>query len=257
MTQKKYTTKFKTKLVLETLKERQTTQELAQKYEITPQQINKWKREFLSHAEIVFEKGLKSKKTEAQDKVELDFLKNSELESISHVFEKHYEKHKFNDNLQRRLYGEIKTRLHDEMLTKVDRMAMASGLESRTPLLDHEFVEYVFNIHSKYKLLNRSEGKVIFKKALEKYLPKDILYRKKSGFSIPIDYWFKNQLSDFVDNILSEEELKKHGLFNIDYVNQLKKHQRNGTAYGTKSALYNHIFLLVVFQLWYKKHIEN
>jgi transposase len=77
MTQKKYTTKFKTKLVLETLKERQTTQELAQKYEITPQQINKWKREFLSHAEIVFEKGLKSKKTEAQDKVELDFFKNA------------------------------------------------------------------------------------------------------------------------------------------------------------------------------------
>jgi asparagine synthase (glutamine-hydrolysing) len=185
------------------------------------------------------------------------FFDGKEFMPISHVFKKHYSKQKFNDHLQRRLYGEIKSRLQDEMLTKVDRMSMVYGLEARTPLLDHKFVEYVFNINSKYKLKNRSNGKVIFKKMLEKYLPNNILYRKKSGFSIPIDYWFKNQLSDFVDNILSEEELKKHGLFNINYVNQLKKHQRKGNAYGTKSALYNHIFLLVVFQLWYKKHFEN
>jgi len=89
MTRRKYTTKFKTKLVLEALKERYTTQELSQKYEITPQQINMWKREFLANAEAVFDKGLKSKKTEAQEKeehllkvigqqkVELDFLKNA------------------------------------------------------------------------------------------------------------------------------------------------------------------------------------
>jgi transposase len=89
MTRRKYTSKFKTKVVLESLKERETTQELAQKFEITPQQINLWKREFLASAETVFDKGLKSKKTESQEKeehllkvigqqkVELDFLKNA------------------------------------------------------------------------------------------------------------------------------------------------------------------------------------
>ena len=89
MTRRKFTSKFKTKVVLESLKERSTTQELAQKFEITPQQINLWKREFLSSAATVFDKGVKSKKTEVQEKeerllkvigqqkVELDFLKNA------------------------------------------------------------------------------------------------------------------------------------------------------------------------------------
>jgi transposase len=89
MTRRKFTSKFKTKVVLEALKERQTTQELAQRFDISPQQINLWKREFLVQAEIIFDKGTKSKKTEAQEKeehflkvigqqkIELDFLKNA------------------------------------------------------------------------------------------------------------------------------------------------------------------------------------
>ena len=89
MTRRKFTPKFKTKVVLEALKERQTIKELAQSYEISPQQINLWKREFLSQAESVFAKGEKSGKSEAeekedrllkvigQQKVELDFLKNA------------------------------------------------------------------------------------------------------------------------------------------------------------------------------------
>ena len=89
MTRRKFTSKFKAKLVLEALKERQTTQELAQKFEITPQQINLWKREFLAAAETVFEKGSRSQKSKAQEKeerllktigtlkVENDFLKNA------------------------------------------------------------------------------------------------------------------------------------------------------------------------------------
>ena len=89
MTRRKFTSKFKTKVVLEALKERQSAKELAQKFEITPQQINLWKREFLSEAESVFDKGSTSKKSESeekedrllkvigQQKVELDFLKNA------------------------------------------------------------------------------------------------------------------------------------------------------------------------------------
>lgn len=89
MTRKKYTSKFKTKVVLETLKERLSVADLAQKYEIAPQQIHLWKREFLSKAESVFESKSKSIKSQAQEekdtllksigqlKVENDFLKNA------------------------------------------------------------------------------------------------------------------------------------------------------------------------------------
>ena len=89
MTRRKFTSKFKTKVVLEALKERETAQDLAQMHEISPQQVNLWKREFLAQAESVFTKGQKSAKSESeekedrllkvigQQKVELDFLKNA------------------------------------------------------------------------------------------------------------------------------------------------------------------------------------
>lgn len=89
MTRRKFTSKFKTKVVLESLKERQTTAELAMQFKITPQQINLWKREFLSQADTVFEKVSKNKKSETEQKedqllktigqlkVENDFLKNA------------------------------------------------------------------------------------------------------------------------------------------------------------------------------------
>jgi transposase len=89
MTRRKFTAKFKTKVVLEALKERETLSDLGQKYEIHPQQIAKWKKEFLINAESVFGKGTKSKRTEeeekkdlllkviGQQKVEIDFLKNA------------------------------------------------------------------------------------------------------------------------------------------------------------------------------------
>lgn len=89
MTRRKFTSKFKTKVVLESLKERQTTAELAMKFEITPQQVNLWKREFLAAADIVFDKSSKNPKSESEQreeqllkvigrqKVELDFLKDA------------------------------------------------------------------------------------------------------------------------------------------------------------------------------------
>lgn len=89
MTRRKFTSKFKTKVVLEALKERQTLAELARKYELQPTQISLWKREFLSSADSVFSNGTKSKKTVEQEererllktigqqKIEIDFLKDA------------------------------------------------------------------------------------------------------------------------------------------------------------------------------------
>jgi transposase len=89
MTRRKFTSKFKTKVVLESLKERESLVALAQKYQLQPTQISAWKREFLNSAEQIFETGKKSQKSEAeqekerllktigQQKVELDFLKDA------------------------------------------------------------------------------------------------------------------------------------------------------------------------------------
>lgn len=89
MTRRKFTPKFKTKVVLEALKERSSLADLAQKYEVHPNQISKWKKDFLAGAESVLSNGVKSRKTEAEEekdrllkiighqKVEIDFLKNA------------------------------------------------------------------------------------------------------------------------------------------------------------------------------------
>lgn len=100
------------------------------------------------------------------------------------------------DHLSKIQYLDIKTYLCEDILTKVDRASMAVSLEVRCPILDHVFMEYVAQIPSKLKLVG-TDGKHIFKKALKKYLPDDILYRKKMGFGVPILEWLKGDLKDY------------------------------------------------------------
>lgn len=94
------------------------------------------------------------------------------------------------DSLSAVQYLDIKTYLCDDILTKVDRASMAHSLEVRVPLLDHEFVELAATIPSSLKLKN-GEGKYVFKKSLAPLLPKEVLYRKKMGFSLPLAKWFR------------------------------------------------------------------
>lgn len=90
-------------------------------------------------------------------------------------------------------YLDMKTYLPGDILTKVDRASMAHALEVRVPLLDHKLVEWISGLPPEMKL-NGSEGKYIFKKAMEKYLPHDILYRRKQGFAVPLAAWFRGPL---------------------------------------------------------------
>jgi asparagine synthase (glutamine-hydrolysing) len=100
------------------------------------------------------------------------------------------------DHLSKIQYLDIKTYLCDDILTKVDRASMAVSLEVRCPILDHVFMEYAAKIPSKYKLVGK-DGKHIFKKALKKFLPDDILYRKKMGFGVPVEEWLRKDLKDY------------------------------------------------------------
>ena len=120
---------------------------------------------------------------------------------------RYYEDLSSDDRLRKKLYAEYKTRLVDEMLMKVDRMTMAHSLEARVPLLDHKVVEFAFGLPSELKLHKNGDGyetKYILKKAMESYLPRDIIYRKKQGFNMPIRNWltgdFRRKLGEKVIN---------------------------------------------------------
>jgi asparagine synthase (glutamine-hydrolysing) len=107
--------------------------------------------------------------------------------------------------LSRIQYVDIKTYLVDDILTKVDRASMAHSLEVRVPLLDHVFMEYAAAIPADLKLRG-GEGKYIFKRALRGLVPDEVLDRRKMGFSVPLDRWFRNGLRrPFEDRVLASD----------------------------------------------------
>ncbi len=124
-------------------------------------------------------------------------------------------------------YIDMKTYLVDDILTKVDRASMAHSLEVRVPLLDHELVEWISGLPADLKLRKR-EGKYIFKKALQPYLPDDVLYRPKMGFAVPLVHWFKGSLHESVRRTLLSPEVRDSGYFDPNFVVQLLDQHRSG-----------------------------
>lgn len=149
------------------------------------------------------------------------------------VMQRHDARSPTREPLARVQYLDIKTYLVGDILTKVDRASMAHALEVREPLLDHKLVEWASRLPASLKLQG-GEGKYVFKKAMEPYLPNDILYRKKMGFSIPLASWFRGPLKDKVRNAVLGPVLAQTGYFNADYLHELvDQHQSGLRDYST------------------------
>ena len=146
--------------------------------------------------------------------------------------------------LDRMLFLEMKHFLADHNLNYTDKMGMATGVEIRVPLLDLDLVEFAINLPLKYKQRGK-EGKWVFKKAMETMLPKDIIYRPKSGFGAPLRCWLHNELREVVDDILSPSNLKKRNLFNHVGVQELFMQDRKGYI----DAAYP-IFAILCIEMW-------
>ncbi len=146
---------------------------------------------------------------------------------------------------------DFKTYLPDDILVKVDRAAMAVSLESREPLIDHKIAEYIAQVPIDLKYKN-GQSKYILRKILYKYVPKELLERPKQGFAIPMDKWLKNDLKPLLEKYLSEERIKKQGIFDEKYI----KESLGGYLSGKSDSAYKFWFLLV-FQMWYEKYFEG
>ncbi len=143
------------------------------------------------------------------------------------VFREHERKSPTTDGLSLVQYLDFKTYLPGDILTKVDRASMAHALEVRVPLLDHKLVDWMSGIPPELKLKG-SEGKYIFKKALEPHLSDDILYRDKMGFSIPVASWFRGPLKEKLRTKILHGKLAKTGYFNQSYLETLIKDHQSG-----------------------------
>ncbi|HCS91042.1 MAG: amidotransferase 1, exosortase A system-associated [Thiohalocapsa sp. PB-PSB1] len=146
-------------------------------------------------------------------------------------------------------YLDMKTYLVDDILTKVDRASMAHGLEVRVPILDHELVEWMASLPPRLKLYG-GEGKYLLKRALEPYLPRDLLYRPKMGFAVPLAGWFRGPLRDRVRDALLGPLLGETGLFRRDYLMHLLKSHEGGRLDYSAS-----LWSLLMFEAFLKQEL--
>jgi asparagine synthase (glutamine-hydrolysing) len=137
--------------------------------------------------------------------------------------------------------------LTDDMLVKVDRASMAVGLESREPFLDNKIIEYSSQMPSSFKY-HEGKTKYILRKILYKYISPELVDRKKMGFEVPIHDWFKNDLKPIYENYLSEDRIKREGLFDSTYVKALTSRYFDGKPIDAHK-----LWLLCTFEMWREK----
>jgi asparagine synthase (glutamine-hydrolysing) len=148
-------------------------------------------------------------------------------------------------------YADLKTYLPGDILTKVDRASMANSLEVRVPLLDHTLVEWAARLPPALKLSGR-DGKYVLKKALEPYLPRDILYRPKQGFAVPLVAWFRGPLRQRLDDTLLGPTLRETGLFDMRFVERLVNRHQSG-AFDHSAPLW----ILTMFEAFLRASYEE
>ena len=153
--------------------------------------------------------------------------------------------------LERILYLSMKLYLQDNNLVTVDRASMANGLEVRSPLLDRDVVDFVCRLPMEYKL-NGLKTKYILKKVAEELLPRNIVYRKKKGFGVPLAKWLTGELREFMLDYLSQERIERQGIFHYPCVSQLIDEQLT-----MKKDNRELLWTLLVFQTWYERYIES
>ena len=166
-------------------------------------------------------------------------------------FRRYYNDSPAHDALSRLLYLDMKTYLTADILAKVDRMSMATSLEMRCPILDHEFIEWVATLPIEYKFRTGTR-KYLLKKLAERIgIPSALVNRRKQGFSLPLVHWMRAELRDGLLGILTEPRTLQRGYFRPEAVRDLLDEHFRGTRDRAGA-----IWLLLVFELWHRNFLE-
>lgn len=155
------------------------------------------------------------------------------------------------DLVTQMLYMDTRASLPDDLLMVGDKMSMSNSIEARVPFLDYRLVEFAESLPSHMKL-NGITGKYLHKKALQKWLPKSVVYRKKKGFANPIEYWFRKELRLFAEEALLAPDSPMATYFDQSYLHGMLEMDRKG-----KAQLRRHIYLLISFVLWHRTFMQN
>jgi asparagine synthase (glutamine-hydrolysing) len=155
------------------------------------------------------------------------------------------------DHLAKILYTDLKTYLPGGILVKVDRMSMANSLEVRAPLLDKDIVEFAATLPSNMKFKN-GEKKHILKEAFKPLLPDGILHRKKMGFSVPLESWFRHEIKDLAYDYLFTKSQGIQQFFDMQVVQDLwQQHQSQRADHATV------LWSMLMFQMWWFRYMQT
>jgi len=159
------------------------------------------------------------------------------------------------DFINQMLYLDTKIFMPSLNLTYNDKMSMACSVEVRVPFLDRELAEFVaWNVPPSMKLKGffRPTTKYIFRKAMQDILPREILQQPKAGFAAPVDYWLARDLKEMVDDLLSESQIEKRGLFRPEVVRAFIDEHRSGAQDWSMQ-----IWQLLTLELWMQIFIDG
>lgn len=170
--------------------------------------------------------------------------------TVGNYFEKLFGALEQGTDLRRMTYVDLKTWLPDDLLLKADKMTMACSLELRVPMLDHHLLEFSTALPDHLRR-NGDQGKYLLKKLMERYLPREIIYRPKKGFPVPIAVWFRGPLFERVRDILLDARTLSRGYFRPEYIAQILERHRSGAE-----DLSRRIFSLLALELWHRKYID-
>jgi len=160
---------------------------------------------------------------------------------------RYWKKQQGADHVTRMLYTDLKTYLPGEVLVKVDRASMAHALEVRSPLLDHNVVEFAATLPSRWKLEGRQK-KIILRQAFSSLLPSDFLARRKQGFAVPLASWFRNELQPLTREMLLENQALDPYFDRRAIARLHQQHTQQQEDHGTL------LWTLLSFALWQRAY---
>jgi asparagine synthase (glutamine-hydrolysing) len=181
------------------------------------------------------------------DEAMIEMLKK---ENPHHYLINLFEHSTANDTVEKAMDVDIHSYLPFDLLVKIDIASMANSLEVRCPFLDHEFMEFTASIPLKYKL-NGSVKKYILKKAFSKIIPDNILKRKKTGFGVPLSRWFRQELKEYISDILLSRQSLERGYFKSDAVRKLLAEHISGKIDHSPR-----LWTLLILELWHREFID-
>ncbi len=142
------------------------------------------------------------------------------------------------------MFCDMLSYMHGDILTKVDRASMATSLEVRSPFIDQKFIEFCWRLPQNQKIRN-GQSKWLTRQVLNKYVPQELMERPKAGFGVPISAWLRNDLKQWMLDILDPSSLKQQGIFNAAEVEKLIESHLSGRR-NQQHALWS----ILMFQEW-------